>query len=89
MEVRVIIAGHRDESCRVSVASSKVNGHLWRKQFESKHICLRELRTLGLLTAVEMEEAHASDFDKRSSMLVFHAVTEPEALIAAQFEQKF
>jgi hypothetical protein len=33
-------------------------------------------------------EVHASDFDKRDGMLIFHAVAEPEALIAAQFEQK-
>jgi hypothetical protein len=90
MDVRVIITCRPDESCRVSVVSSpKVRGHVWLKKFESKHICLAELRTLGLLTAVEVAEVQASDFDKRAGMLVFHAIAEPEALIAAQFvEQK-
>jgi hypothetical protein len=89
MDVRVIITCRPDESCRVSVASSKLYGHVWLKKFESKHICLIELKTLGLLTAVEVAEVNASDFDKRDSMLIFHAFAEPEALIAAHFvEQK-
>jgi hypothetical protein len=86
MDVRVIIACSPDESCRVTVASSpKGHGQVWLKKFESKHICLIELSTLGLLTAAEVAEAQASDFDKRSGMLIFHAIAEPEALIAAQF----
>jgi hypothetical protein len=85
MDVRVIIASRPDESFRVSVASSKLQGHVWIKKFESKAICLIELRTLGLLTALEMAEAQASDFAKRHGTLVFHAVAEPEALITAHF----
>ena len=48
-------------------------------------MCLTELETLGLLTALEVAKAHESDFEKRAAMLTFHAVAEPEALIAAQF----
>jgi hypothetical protein len=89
MDVRVIIAGRPDGSCLVSVAAhSATLGHVWLKKFESKHICLTELRTLGLLTADEVAEAHDSGFNEREAMLIFHAVAEPEVLIAAHFEQK-
>jgi hypothetical protein len=85
MNVLVIIVGRPDESLRVSVAATETQGHVWAKKFQSKKICLTELETLGLLTAPQVAKAHESDFDKRSAMLTFHAVAEPEALIAAQF----
>ena len=89
MDVRVIIACRPDERCRVSVVSARFHGHVWRKEFDSKHICLIELRNLGLLTAVEGAEVQARDFDERDATLIFHSVAEPEALLASQFEQVF
>jgi hypothetical protein len=89
MDVRVIIACHPDGGCRVNVASTKAWGHLWLREFESTDLCLTELRTLGLLTARQVAEIHAGRFDKSSGLLMFHADAEPEALIAANFEQQF
>jgi hypothetical protein len=85
MNVLVTIVGQPDESLQVSVASREHDGHVWGKKFRSKKMCLTELETLGLLTALEVAKAHESDFEKRAAMLTFHAVAEPEALIAAQF----
>ena len=88
IDVRVILTSRPGGGCRVSVVSSAHYGHVWRKNFECKHICLTELRTLSLLTADEVTDVHASDFNENGAMLVFQAVTEPETLIAANFEQK-
>jgi hypothetical protein len=88
MDVRVIITSRPDDDgCRVSVASPKSPGLLWQKEFASKHLCLAELRTLGLLTANEVVKGRAH-FDKSSGMLIVHTDAEPEALIAANFVQK-
>jgi hypothetical protein len=87
MDVRVIIACRPDEGCRVSVVFSSY-GHVWQKEFETKHICLTELKHIGLLTAIEVAEANASDFEKTGGMLIFHANAEPELLIAGRFVQK-
>jgi hypothetical protein len=75
-----------DESLRVCVASpTPQEGGVWVKKFQSKLMCLTELKTLGLLTDLEVTEACKSNFEKRNAMLRFHAVAEPDALQAAQF----
>ena len=84
MFVRVILTRIPGEGCRASVASSAYYGHVWRKNFESKHICLTDLRTLGLLTAAQAAEVQTSDFDKNGGVMVFQAVTEPQRLVAAR-----
>ena len=89
MDVRVIITSRPDDGCRVSVVSPKLPGLLWQKEFASKHFCLAELRTLGLLTANEVATGRASRFDMMSGMLILRADAKPEALIAANFVQKF
>jgi hypothetical protein len=88
MLVRVILTRIPGEGCRVSVASSAYYGHVWRKNFESKHICLTEIRTLGLLTAAQVAQVHASNFDKNGGIMIFQAVTEPQRLVAARFERQ-
>ena len=86
MKVLVVIVSLPDESLRVNVAPQTLHGGgVWMKNFQSKLMCLTELKTLGLLTDLEVTEACKSDFEKRKAMLVFHAVADPEALIAAQF----
>ena len=89
MLVRVVLTGIAGEGCRVSIVSSGYFGHVWSKNYESKHICLTEIRTLGLLTAAQVAEVHASNFDKIGGSMIFQGgVTEPEGLIAAHFEQQ-
>jgi hypothetical protein len=75
-----------DESLRVSVANPTPQSRgVWVKKFQSKLICLTELKTLGLLTDIEVTEACKSDFEKRTAILRFRADAEPDALQAAQF----
>ena len=75
-----------DESLRVSVANPTLQGAgVWVKKFQSKTMCLTELKTLGLLTDLEVTEARNSDFEKRNAILKFRAVAELHALQAAQF----
>ena len=49
------------------------------KGYESKHICLTEIRTLGLLNAAQkVAEVHANNFDKIGGSMIFQGgVTEP------------
>ena len=88
MFIRVILTRIPGEGCRASVASTAYYGQVWRKEFESKHICLTDLRTLGLLTAAQAAEVQASDFDENGGVMVFQAVTEPQRLVAARFERQ-
>jgi hypothetical protein len=85
MDVRVIIVCKTDDGCRVSVVASKALGTVWVKIYKSKDDCLVELGILRLLTAAQVVEVHASDFDKRKVMLIFHSIAKSEALIAANF----
>ena len=85
-KVLVVIVGLPDESLGVSVASPTLyGGGVWVKKFRSKRKCLSELKTLGLVTDLEVTKARGSDFEKRKAILRFHAVSEPDALQAAQF----
>ena len=62
MDVRVVIVFRPDDGFRVSVASPRSFGRVWQKEFESKHDCFTEVRTLGLLTAPEVAKVRASEF---------------------------
>ena len=86
-KVLVVIVSLPDESLRVSVANTRgVQGEgVWVKTFQSKGMCLPELKALGLLTELEVTEAHQSDFEKRTAILKFRTVAQPDALQAAQF----
>ena len=87
MDVRVIITLQADDSYQVDVAGGKSVGHLWRKKFKSKRICLTELKTLSLLTTAELTEVDTHHFNKSSRMLIFRSFTKLQILIKAGFAQ--
>lgn len=88
MDVRVLVV-LGDEGYRVRILAPKPPVRNWLKIYESKLLCMIELRCLKLLTPTESEEALDDNFDHTGAMLVFETDTEVEILRAAGFvEQK-
>lgn len=88
MDVRVLIV-LADAGYRVRVLAPDPPVRSWLKIYESKPLCMTELRCLNLITPSEAEEALDDDFDNTGAMLVFQTDTNVEVLRAADFvEQK-
>lgn len=88
MDVRVLIV-LADAGYRVRILAPDPPVRSWLKIYNSKPVCMTELRCMNLITPSESAEALDDDFDNTGGMLVFQTNTSIEVLRAGGFiEQK-
>ena len=89
MDVRVIIVSHPDATYQVCVlAPEQLPVRSWMRMYDSKLLCMTELRSIDLLTPIEADDALATDFEGRDAVLVARTHTDPDTLSAAGFIER-
>ena len=87
MYARLIIL--RDyKTYKVRVVAPGPPRRIWLSVYQSKSLCVSELRELGLITSVDAEEIIIDEFDLRDEFFVLEVDTEAEFLQAQGFAEQ-
>ena len=87
MYARLIIS--RDyKTYNVRIVAPGPPRRIWLSVYQSKSLCVSELKALGLITSVDAEETVVDGFDLRDGFFVFEVDTEAKFLQAQGFAEQ-